>query len=447
MTERQEPYREMINPDRLLFGQLDNPAEQIGNLDEAIKTGDTDTLIRLLSNFRLLEHLVITKGANGENLRLLESAVGQVQTTGAEVEPMALAELGAVYFHQKKDQALFTLAKDNLKDPSLPNLVKANLYNAAASASHRSGKVANARELNRRGLTLLENDPLARTPNYQWQTLKIRHGLLMQRADTELHPDMPTTLLQLAEQRSQLGDTSHVGRTYLDVGRLYHRLGNPEAALHYLEQAASLMEEVGYASGAVQALAAIGRVRQNFGETDRAHRVWVHGIGVGEPLGELMRSNIDDLKRELEMSMKIPATCLIELDGKFLLEKLKDGYMTITVDQESTKSAEGIVRGKISSILNHLYYQIDPKAAVAQPISLSKRTAGVHFREKDSIDTSKHYYYKVEISALPQLSHLDKTPKDGYVILTWVELQQVQSQCDSVTRRLIALEQHRRKPA
>ncbi len=475
---------EAADPSSLLFGELEHSAEIIGAFTEAVRTENTMAIATFLKNYQLLEYLVLTKGKNGEYLHLIQAALtvmerwigsGFAKLTQSRqseelirnggVDPMAVAESISTLYHLKRDQSAIVLAQAVVALPEdvLPVLPRAHIYNSMAATLHRQGLVTEALEHNRQGMRALQNDPqFQQDPNLRWQHFKIFHGLLVQRAEHAITADMPDQLVTLAQRRRQLGDDMHIGRTFLDIGRLTLRLGDTERGLHYLSLAVDDLTDHGYINAAVQAANELAQAHKRLGLEARARTVLVKGIGLGERLGILLRAELEMMKHELEKTMVMPATCLIKLGDYYLLERIgktadEVRYLGITVDQERQKNGEATVRKKLAAFINHLYYLVDPVAAVRQPIVLSQRNTGVYFqgkekREIESVSlpisaeslpqTTKLFFrYTVELphseacNILQQA--LDKVAYDGYTVLTWEKLFENRERCDTETQRLI----------
>ncbi|NCO04837.1 MAG: hypothetical protein GW939_01660 [Candidatus Magasanikbacteria bacterium] len=466
------------SPKEQLFGIIESGKFQdnVAQLEEAIQAKELDTIATHLRG-QQLEQMIIQKGPEGKFLRIVMDAVDAVakEQTGKQLveitdpkdiqqilnagksglSPFALAEYCAASYHTKQDTSVFQIGRILTEFQQEQPLMAAHALNCIASSYDRQGMPLAAQQHNRDALTLLNTIPQGRQDqNTEWAKMKIRHGLLHQRSEQKPHQDMIDQYLELAEQRKVLGDTAHVGRTYLDAGRLASTLGETNQAIAYLSTAIEELENTGYTNALIQAYEAFAKLRQQNGEDRRAKQLFWKGVGVGERMKHLLQEDLERMQKEKEHALKIPATCLVELvEDTFLVENITQDtdfpqFMGIVVDQEKTKNAEGTIRKKLENIINTILHARNQDVATEHPISVSARSAQVFIREKGPEKT--YFSYKASfrnpqegIEAIVR-GGLDKTPKDGYAVLSWQDLLTYRDHFDERTQILIDKEQERR---
>lgn len=278
MSERREhtPSLETRVTSERMFGYVPDLHEKARELEEARARGDHDGLVELLSNNTVVENLVVQKG-EGKYLKLLEWSVealfnkvtGQTfgkKITGESVQrlvhevklsPMTLAELAAAYYHLKKSKEARQLA-GALSDEQAgyPLIVQANALNCLASLDFRQNRPAVARTLNQTALEKIKAQ-VATTPtekeNKAWQEMKIRHGLIVDRAANKTWRDMEDQLNTLVTEREALGDTLHIGRTHLEIAKILLQNKEIDKARLYLDKAQEGLAHVGYENALAEA--------------------------------------------------------------------------------------------------------------------------------------------------------------------------------------------------
>ncbi len=451
-----------------LFGVSSYTAflEHIGAFGEIIDTHDVDGMVEKLNDLQQLELMVLRKGHNGEylshidnSLRAVADELGIADLGSADisdidniiregkVDPMVLAQWANVQYHFRNDSLVEHVGGALAGSQELPAIVRANAINVRGSLSDRLGDIDGAREWNRKAMTLLGDEP--DSPNIDWQRLKIEHGLIVQRSRGKIFPDMIDQLSRIAQQRMELGDAMHVPRTYLDMGDIAYRQGDLEQALVYLKQALEGLGELGYDNASFHTTDKLAQVRKDMGEDRRAKNIWVHGIGIGERMKKILEIELDEMKEKRDRALKRPATCLVGLgNDNFLVEQVElDGeqrFMCITVDQERSAKAEVKIREKIENIIHHV---LDGD----QDLKLSKRNTGIFLRNKGKLEDGRKFaMFTLDLGNIPGINAIvdtgiDKTPKDGYSILSWSQLLAQRELFDTHSRELIELENSRRE--
>jgi hypothetical protein len=158
--------------------------------------------------------------------------------------------------------------------------------------------------------------------------------------------------------------------------------------------------------------------------------------------------------------LKQPASCLLELgQDKFLVEVVTDEkgkavqYRCIIADRGKSKNDEAEIRRQLGALVNHLLsLAVGVKEASIAPIVLSARKSRINLRSKETDQNGKKSFsYKVELDMTstlePLTTHLDKTPQDGYIILSFVQLQANKASLDSALLKLVQAEEARRANA
>lgn len=478
MSER--PRIEYVSPQEMrvekprIFDICPDIAERAGLFEESLRTKDFSSLESALSDQHLVNNMYICKGDNGKYLTLLYEGVEALvrETRGVGISSLKTAEelidaieqtrlplcawtmLNAVQFHTHQDRELKRLAGLMLELPEevLGAFDRATVYNNMASLKNRYGEPSEGQQCNREALALLNALPIE-TPELTWMKLKLRHGLLHSRMSKKVYPDMEAQWLAILQEREALGDVHHVGRTYLDIGKCARQLFDKEKAIYYLTKSMELSEQSGYVSAAVQAAQELARVRESTGEAGRAKRVWVRGVSLGDYLGDDICEELSELREGKETGLRVPAMCLIGLGpDAYVVEKIavdeEDLYTFPVVDQESKRGAEGEVRRSVAAILNHLLASVDRQKSMEEPIELSmKQTRVKMLCRSERRDT---FGYQVQIppssSAAMLAATLDKQPIDGYIILSWQEIEQLRDKFDAGAQQLIAQESSINRP-
>ncbi len=267
----------------IIFGVDSDFDEHVGNLEEACAVNDMDAIRKLLSGNKFVENIVIRKGEKKEWLQLLERAVNAM--TQAEIGkdigavsdvkelirviesgklfPFAIAELACAFYHLDRDDECERLAKlvSGTEVSVVETTSRANAFNTLGSLYLRQGAVKASLDANKAGLALLANVESSNL-NVQWQASKLRYGTLVGRMTRKVFPDMPDQFFALRREREALGDTFNLGRTDLDAARAFAALNKQDQAVHYAERARDLMNEIGYWSGADQAVELLEQLKQ-----------------------------------------------------------------------------------------------------------------------------------------------------------------------------------------
>lgn len=273
MSERREirPTPEKKEVNRLMFGFVENLHDRAMEIREASFSGNHDKTIQLLNDRQVVENMVVRKG-KGSYLKIIDGSIDTIykEITGKTfgeaispeavvelikhgVDPVVVAELANTYYHRKDNKKAVQLAEVLVKQDVGP-LVQANAYNCLASVAIRQQKAAEAGDFNRQAFAVLKNSVSAEgQDNAVWQMLKVRHGLLFDRATKTPKHDMEEQFLDIAEERAAMGDILHVGRTYLDVAKLMVKLKQVEKARVYIDQAMEGLTQVGYENALVEA--------------------------------------------------------------------------------------------------------------------------------------------------------------------------------------------------
>lgn len=507
MTER-GPGRGGKNPERppsgeraeqpprpLLFIPVKNIAERERELHDAIDYKESDRVLALLNQPDLLESALIKKGPQGRYLWLIDQALA-VMTDAAGlprldknpspselkrliqdggVDPFAIAQWCNGTYHRMQRVASgsveqlpqIQVARRLIALPIDP-MVQANLYNCIASHYAKSGDKKTAREVNKQGLEVLHRDAQrANDPNMQWQEFKLQHGTIIDRSAEKVFPDMPGQLIQLAEQREDLGDAAHVGRTYLDVAQLYLRLGKKEEAVFYLQRAIAELEEQGYISKLVEATRLLADIHtQAMGHTPYVRRTVVHGMGKGSRLERLYPTEIEALRTESEIALKLPALCLLQLGQRdaYVIERIQDHpedpvqYALVTVDQvaknQGTQKVGGEpeVRRRLAAFVEEMVNLQQVAQGEPSRVQLQQGDIQLHFRAKGK-EEERFFGYVALIkeedpaltAALNRISGLDKLSFSGYGIVSFAQLLELKASFDPQAQLVIAAEEKKRQ--
>lgn len=454
-----------------IFDVCPDLEDRAAEFEESLKRKEFSGLIDQLGNAHVMYNMCIAKGKNGEylkniveavntvvneangfgvsSLRTAEQLLGTIEKTG--LNPPAWAMLTSAFFHLRRDAEVEQLSRAMLELPEevLPSFERATVYNNLASLKNRYGQLAEGQEYNREAMDVMTRQGLD-NPESTWLKMKLRHGLLYGRMAKKAHSDMEDQWLAILREREAIGDTHHIGRTYLDLGRCARQLFDKDKAIYYLTKAMELSAQSGYTSSAVQAAKELAQVRETTGEAGRANRVWVKGVEFGEYLGADICEDLEQLRAEQERGLKVPAACLIDLaQDEFLVEiagtKSGEGFLLPLIDQEKKRDADGEVRKSVQALLQYII-RCAGMSTEADTVELTTKTTYMRFLGKT--EDKKYFFYRVMPPPYPSVSRLaailDKEPIDCYGVMSWQDMQAKSHLFDTQSQVLIQKEQEAR---
>ncbi len=427
--------RTNVSPDAQYFGRPRDLSETRRNLAEVLE-GDkvqVHELLEALPAGALQALLTQRTDADVEQVSTaIELAVegvldkSIVEASPAEIDALLrsgalpdsmLAQYANFQYHRGQYDRARIMAHALVHSDHTSDMMVANQYNLLGVLADRVGDKAAVRAMNEQGLEALEGKEGV---NILWQQMKIEHGLA--RGDIR-------KLQVILEARREIGDSAHVGRTHLDIARAYRDQEEADGAYVHYREAYEDLVNAGYIAKAKDA------ERELADLVDARTAVHV----VPEMPGGEREKRFD--------GYTMPASCLLKVGDQYLVtyDAAADVHRPLLVDQTRKKNAEKEIRSRISQLLNQLYPEVDPDviSQMKEPVGLSKRAAKVvptlgkreilpdqreHWMYTVSLASSTHDLFD-QLAALP----LDKQQEVGYVIMSFEDLQGLDSADDTLT--------------
>lgn len=468
-VEQTELLQSLPEAERL-FGLREDTDERAAEIEDAVRTGDTQRLIELLGNRQVLENLLLQKGDGMKFVRGLITGTDAVarELSGMRLQdihnpadvsrlvkdglsPFALAEASGAFFHLKRTDETSRLAQAIMQADDIHPVARAMAANNMGSLLARHENYRGSSEVNKRGLDILRDSDLSEDdPNRQWARLKILHGLVWNRFKVTPHADMADRFLTIADERSSF-DQANQYRAVLDAARVARDSGDVDRAIYLMQQAAAGLEAQSYWSAQEQALEELAAMHMKSGDAGKGRRMWVKGIGLGDRMRSL---RAPELRGSREAEIAVPVRCLVDVgDGRYLIDEYEfDGEQRFglpVVDQEHKRKKAGvnpdtIIRDKLAGLVR--LAAMDAGAGDAVPLTGRK----IRLFKSKARTTEDHAVQGVSVrihneAVTAALAGVDKLPESGYVLLDWDSLQTVLHLFDAESQALLQKEQARRE--